>query len=94
MLDDDLLVLWRPLQQTFQMSTEELSSIKEALNRIEKALTGDPEMGHTGIADRLKAVEAQAQETDRKLLLWSGIFTGIWMFISIFVGWLKSKLSG
>lgn len=94
MLDHDLLVLWRPLQQTFQMSTEELSSIKEALNRIEKALTGDPEMGHTGIADRLKAVEAQAQETDRKLLLWSGIFTGIWMFISIFVGWLKSKLSG
>ena len=94
MLDHDLLVLWRPLQQTFQMSTEELSSIKEALNRIEKALTGDPEMGHTGIADRLKAVEAQAQDTDRKLLLWSGIFTGIWMFISILFGWLKSKLSG
>lgn len=76
------------------MSTEELSSIKESLTRIEKALTGDPEMGHTGIADRLGAVEAQARETDRKLLLWSGIFTGIWMFISIFLGWLKSKLSG
>jgi hypothetical protein len=94
MLDNDLLVLRRPLQQAHQMSTDELSSIKEALNRIEKALVGDPEMGHTGIADRLKAVEMQARETDRKLLLWSGIFTGIWMFISIFVGWLKSKLSG
>ena len=76
------------------MSTEELSSIKEALSRIEKALTGDPEMGHTGIAERLKVVEAQARETDRTLLIWSGVFTGSWMFISIFIGWLKSKLSG
>lgn len=76
------------------MSTEEMSSIKEALHRIEKALVGDPEMGHTGIADRLKAVEAQARDTDRKLLVWSGIFTGIWMFISIVIGWLKSKLTG
>lgn len=71
-----------------------MSSIKEALHRIEKALVGDPEMGHTGIADRLKAVEAQARDTDRKLLVWSGIFTGIWMFISIVIGWLKSKLTG
>lgn len=76
------------------MSTEELSSIKEALNRIEKALVGDPAMGHIGIADRLRAVEAQAHETDRKLLLWSGVFTGIWMFISVIFSWLKSKLSG
>jgi hypothetical protein len=76
------------------MSTEELSSIKDALNRIEKALIGDPEMGHTGIAERLKHVEAQAQETDRKLLLWSGIFTGIWMFISLVLGYIKSKLFG
>lgn len=76
------------------MSTEELSSIKEALSRIEKALTGDPEMGHTGIAERLKVVEAQARETDRKLLIWSGIFTGIWMFISLVLGYVKSKLFG
>jgi len=74
------------------MSQEELSSIKEALNRIEKALVGDPEMGHTGIAERLKSVEAQAQETDRKLLLWSGIFTGAWMLISLLLTYVKSKL--
>jgi hypothetical protein len=74
------------------MSQEELSSIKEALTRIEKALVGDPEMGHTGIAERLKSVEAQAQETDRKLLLWSGIFTGAWMLISLLLTYVKSKL--
>ena len=74
------------------MSQEELSSIKETLNRIEKALVGDPEMGHTGIADRLRSVETQAQETDRKLLIWSGMFTGAWMLISLLLTYLKSKL--
>jgi hypothetical protein len=74
------------------MSQEELSSIKEALNRIEKALVGDPEMGHTGIAERLKSVEDQAHATDRKLLLWSGIFTGAWMLISLLLTYVKSKL--
>jgi hypothetical protein len=74
------------------MSQEELSSIKEALTRIEKALVGDPEMGHTGIAERLKSVEDQARETDRKLLIWSGAFTGGWMLISLMLTWLKGKL--
>lgn len=74
------------------MSQEELSSIKETLNRIEKALVGDPEMGHTGIADRLRSVEEQAHETDRKLLIWSGMFTGAWMLISLLLTYLKSKL--
>ena len=74
------------------MSQEELSSIKETLNRIEKALVGDPEMGHIGIADRLRSVEAQAQATDKKLLVWSGIFTGGWMLFSLLLTWLKGKL--
>ena len=74
------------------MSQEELSSIKEALTRIEKALVGDPAMGHTGIAERLKSVEDQARETDRKLLVWSGIFTGGWMLFSLLLTWLKGKL--
>lgn len=74
------------------MSQEELSSIKDALNRIEKALVGDPEMGHTGIAERLRSVEAQAHATERKLLLWSGAFTGGWMLMSVLVTWLKGKL--
>ena len=74
------------------MSQEELSSIKETLNRIEKALVGDPEMGHIGIADRLRSVEAQAHATDKKLLVWSGIFTGGWMLFSLLLTWLKGKL--
>ena len=53
---------------------------------------GDPEMGHTGIAERLKSVEEQARETDRKLLIWSGAFTGGWMLISLILTWLKGKL--
>ena len=38
------------------------------------------------------AVADQARETDRKLLIWSGIFTGGWMLFSLLLTWLKGKL--
>lgn len=72
------------------MSTEEIQSIRESLHRIEKAIVGDPDMGHKGLAERMTAVEAKADHNDRKLLVWGGIATGV----SVVITHLKIKLFG
>lgn len=72
------------------MSTEEIQSIRESLHRIEKAIVGDPAMGHKGIAERLSIVETKADNNDRKLLVWGGIATGV----SVVVTHFKTKLFG
>lgn len=70
------------------MSTEEIQSIRDSLARIEKAITGDPTIGYTGIAGRLEKVERIAENHDRKLLTWGGIVLGI----GVTFEHLKSKL--
>ena len=70
------------------MSVEEIQSIRESLARIEKAITGDPTVGYTGIAGRLEKVEKLAESHDRKLLTWGGVVLGV----SVAVEHLKAKL--
>jgi hypothetical protein len=72
------------------MSTEEITSIKESLARIEKAIAGDPSMGHTGIAGRLEKVEQLAEANDRKLLKWGGVIVGAGLVLEH----LKAKILG
>ena len=72
------------------MSTEEIQSIRESLHRIEKALIGDPEMGHKGIAARVDAIEKTVEAHGKKLLLWSGIVAGA----SVLITHWKIKLFG
>jgi len=72
------------------MSTEEIQSIRESLVRIEKAIVGDPAVGHKGLAQRVTDVEVKADAADRKLLMWGGIATGA----SVVITHLKGKLFG
>ena len=67
-----------------------LDSQDAVLTRIEKSLTGDPQFGHTGIAQRLSSVENKLDAHDKKLILWGGIVTGA----SLAMGELKRKLLG
>jgi len=72
------------------MSAEEIQSIRESLHRIEKAIIGDPDMGHKGIAARVDAIEKIVDAQGKKLLLWSGIVAGASVIITHF----KVKLFG
>lgn len=72
------------------MSTEEIQSIRESLHRIEKAIIGDPDMGHKGIAARVDDIEKKVEAHGRKLLLWSGIVAGASVILTHF----KTKLFG
>ena len=72
------------------MSAEEIQSIRESLHRIEKAIIGDPDLGHKGIAARLDAIEKVVDAQGKKLLVWSGIVAGASVIITHF----KVKLFG
>lgn len=72
------------------MSADEIQSIRESLHRIEKAIVGDPSMGHRGLASRMDVVEKMVDQQGRKLILWSGIVAGASVIITHF----KVKLFG
>lgn len=72
------------------MSADDLRIVKDALHRIEKAIVGDSEMGHKGIADRLNDVEAKTDAMDKKLIRWGGVLLGA----SVVIEHLKTKLFG
>lgn len=66
----------------------DMALLKESLHRIEKAIVGDLDMGHKGIAKRLYDVERKAHEHSMRFYVWGGITTGAALIISHF----KSKL--
>ncbi len=72
------------------MSADELASIRESLHRIEKAIIGDPDVGHKGIAARVDDIEKKVEAHGRKLLLWSGIVAGA----SVIITHWKAKIFG
>lgn len=66
----------------------DMALLKESLHRIEKAIVGDLDMGHKGIAKRLYDVERKTHEHSMRFYVWGGITTGAALIISHF----KSKL--
>jgi hypothetical protein len=77
------------------MPTDELEALKtnveamkDAVHRIEKAIVGDLEYGHKGIAKRLYDVEKKTSEHSMRFYVWGGITTGAALIITHF----KNKL--
>jgi hypothetical protein len=48
------------------MSEDQIRKIESQLKRISDALLGDEEMGHIGVVDRLKNVEATVNEIQQE----------------------------
>lgn len=67
-----------------QALRSEVQTIRESVNRIERALVGDSKLGQMGFAERLVLVEKKAEEHERKIWLWSGMATGASVVISKF----------
>lgn len=72
------------------MSDDQVRTIHEKLDRIERAITGEPHLGHKGLAQRIGDAEAVIAGHDRKLVLWGGVVTGL----SVAASYLKTKLIG
>lgn len=45
----------------------ELRAVKDSVNRLEKAVTGDPNFGHKGVIIRVASLEERADEHDKVL---------------------------
>jgi hypothetical protein len=64
------------------MTPEKFDALKDSVDRIEKAIVGDPAMGHHGLAPRVERIERKLGEHDRKLIRWAGVFMGVGLAIS------------
>ena len=72
------------------MSDDQVRTNREQLDRIERAIAGEPALGHKGLAQRMNDAETVIAGHDRKLVLWGGVVTGL----SVAASYLKTKLIG
>ena len=70
--------------EEIQILKGEMATIRESVNRIERALVGDSKLGQMGFAERLVLVEKKAEEHEKKIWLWSGMATGASVLLSKF----------
>ena len=54
------------------MTPENFARLQESVDRIERAIVGDKEMGHRGIADRIEWVERKVAGHEKQILKWMG----------------------
>lgn len=52
------------------ITVDEIKEIRTSLHEIKLAIVGQPELGNKGVIPRLKSVEEQVEDHDRKLLRW------------------------
>jgi hypothetical protein len=57
------------------MTPEKFDLLQESVERIERAIVGDRQMGHRGIADRLEYIERKVAGHEKQILRWVGAIT-------------------
>ncbi len=67
------------------MTPDNFDRLQSSVDRIEKAIVGDPQMGHRGLAQRVEHIEQRVDSHDKKLLQWGAVFAVIgvgasWLF--------------
>lgn len=70
------------------MTPEAFSKLQSSVDRIEKAIIGDEDMGHRGLAQRVEHIEKRVDTHDKKLLQWGAAFAAV----GVFVSWLLKFL--
>lgn len=75
------------------MTPESFDKLHSSVQRIEKAIVGDPDMGHRGIVERIEHMESRLNAHEKKLLKWGGGFVGAGVVVS-YAPKLLSMLGG
>lgn len=67
------------------MTPENFNRLQESVDRIERAIVGDPKMGHRGIVDRMEWIERKVAGHEKQILKWMGAITVLGILIPIIV---------
>ena len=79
------------------MNEERFSKLEDSVERIEKALIGDEDMGNTGMVKRLHSVEKKTEEVEdgiKKFYTIGGTLSVIWGVVVAVVSIFKDHLFG
>jgi hypothetical protein len=71
------------------MTPEDLHKLQGSVDRIEKAIIGDEDMGHRGLAQRVEHIEKRVDSHDRRLLQWGAAFATV----GVAASWIFKMLS-
>lgn len=67
------------------MTPEKEKKFEESLERIEKAIVGDPAIGLTGLVPRVGKLEHWVRRADIRIATVTGAGFGIWFLIEKFI---------
>lgn len=65
------------------MTPENFDRLQNSVDRIEKAIIGDEEMGHRGLAARVEWIERKLSGHEKQLWKWIGALGAIGVLIPI-----------
>lgn len=65
------------------MSQDQLDRLQSSVERIEKAIIGDEDMGHRGLAARVEWIERKIVTHERHLWKWMGAVGALGILVPI-----------
>lgn len=65
------------------MSQDQLDKLQSSVERIEKAIIGDADMGHRGLAARVEWIERKIVTHERHLWKWMGAVGALGILVPI-----------
>lgn len=74
--------------------SRQLREIKEAVRRIEQAIGGDPGLGHMGLAERVKTLEAANKEHEKQLIKFGALVASAASIGTFVLSYFKDKIFG
>jgi hypothetical protein len=70
------------------MTPENFDRLQTSVERIEKAIIGDEEMGHRGLASRVEWIERKLAGHERQIWKWIGAIGAIGVLLPIITKYL------
>ncbi len=70
------------------MTPENFDRLQSSVERIEKAIIGDEEMGHRGLASRVEWIERKLASHEKQIWKWIGAIGAIGVLLPIITKYL------
>lgn len=70
------------------MTPENFDRLQTSVERIEKAIIGDEEMGHRGLASRVEWIERKLASHEKQIWKWIGAIGAIGVLLPIITKYL------
>ncbi len=70
------------------MTPENFDRLQDSVDRIEKAIIGDEQMGHRGLASRVEWIERKLASHEKQIWKWIGAIGAIGVLLPIITKYL------